>query len=94
MKEQNFVEIARALADTTRFEILSRIAHAGELACADLVQDLSITPATISHHIKELSSAGLVKSRRDGKFHFYSVKPKIWNEYLKELSRRVPAQKA
>lgn len=94
MKDERFLEIAKALSDTTRFEILSRIARAGELACANLVQDLSVTPATISHHIKELNDAGLVEGRRDGKFHFYRVNSTAWNEYLKELSRRVPAEKA
>lgn len=92
MKDRNFVEIARVLSDATRFEILSRIARAGELACADLVQDLSITPATISHHVKELGLAGLVEGRREGKFHFYRLNSKLWGEYLKELSRRIPAK--
>ncbi len=94
MKDERFLEIVRALADTKRFEILSRIARSGELACADLVQDLSITPATISHHVKELSATGLVEGRKEGKFHFYKVNSSVWSEYLKELARRVPAEKA
>ena len=72
MKDERFIEIVRALADTKRFEILSRIARSGELACADLVDDLSITPATISHHVKELSTAGLVESRRGGRIPLLS----------------------
>jgi ArsR family transcriptional regulator len=94
MKDERFSEIARAVADGTRFEILSRIARAGELACADLVQDLAITPATISHHVKELSDAGLVDGRKEGKFHFYRVNSAVWSDYLKELSRRVPSEEA
>jgi ArsR family transcriptional regulator len=94
MKQERFLEIARAVADPTRFAILSRIAQAGELACADLTGDLSITPATISHHVKELSSAGLVEGRKEGKFHFYRLNRRPWAEYLDELARRVPAEKS
>lgn len=94
MKDERFLEIVKALSDSTRFEILSRIARAGEFACANLVQELSITPATISHHIKELQTAGLIEGRRDGKYQFYRLNNAAWDEYLKELSRRVPAEKA
>lgn len=90
MKEERFLEIARAVADPTRFAILSRIARAKDLACADLTQELDITPATISHHVKELSSAGLIDHRKEGKFYFYRLNPGPWSEYLKELARRVP----
>jgi ArsR family transcriptional regulator len=93
MKDDRFLEIARAVADPTRFAILSRIAQAGELACADLTDECSVTPATISHHVKELSSAGLIEGRKEGKFHFYRVNRRPWNEYLQELARRVPAEK-
>ncbi|MEO5925301.1 MAG: metalloregulator ArsR/SmtB family transcription factor [Bryobacteraceae bacterium] len=91
MKEERFLEIARAVSDPTRFAILSRIAQAGpEFACANLTQCMEITPATISHHVKELSAAGLIEGRKEGKFTFYKVNQASWSEYLKELSRRVP----
>jgi ArsR family transcriptional regulator len=51
---------------------------------------LEITPATISHHIKELTTAGLIEARREGKFTFYRVNQSAWGEYLKELAHRVP----
>jgi ArsR family transcriptional regulator len=93
MKEERFLEIARAVADPTRFAIFSRIARAGDLACADLTQEIDVTPATISHHMKELSNAGLIEARREGKFYFYRVNHGPWTEYLKELARRVPGPK-
>ncbi len=91
MKEERFLEIARAVSDPTRFAILSKIAQTkGDLACANLTGAMEITPATISHHIKELSAAGLIEARREGKFNFYRVNQSAWSEYLKELTRRVP----
>jgi ArsR family transcriptional regulator, arsenate/arsenite/antimonite-responsive transcriptional repressor len=88
--EAEFREMARVLADPTRFAILSRIAQAGELACADLTQALEITAPTISHHIKELSGVELVEGRKEGKFYFYRLNAARWQGYLKELARRVP----
>jgi len=58
--------ISKALADPRRLEILEHIAAADEVACADLVADCPITQATMSHHLKELANAGLIKVRAEG----------------------------
>lgn len=94
MEETQFLEIARVLADPTRLEMLSRIAQSGELACAEFTAELAITPATISHHMKALTSAGLIEARKEGRFFFYRLSPGVWSAYLRELSRRVPTPKS
>jgi len=67
--------ILKALADPRRFELLERIARAGcPLGCAEVRAALPISAATLSHHIKELDAAGLIKVRREGKFHFLTVR--------------------
>jgi len=67
--------LLKALADPKRFELLERIARANcPLACATAGEALAISPATLSHHIKELQTSGLIEVRRDGKFHYLSVK--------------------
>ena len=45
--------------------------------------------ATISHHLKELASAGLVESRRDGQFVYYRTRPAVFESYMAELRRRM-----
>jgi ArsR family transcriptional regulator len=67
--------ILKALADPRRFELLERIAKAGcPLGCAQALASLPISAATLSHHIKELESAGLIHVRREGKFHFLTLR--------------------
>lgn len=70
--------ILKALADPRRFELLERIAKAGcPLSCAQARAALPISAATLSHHVKELESAGLIHVRREGKFHFLTLCPGV-----------------
>lgn len=82
--------ILKALADPKRFELLERIARANcPLGCSQAQAALKISPATLSHHIKELQSSGLIDVRREGKFHFLSVRQGVLEgiaEYLQSLS--------
>jgi ArsR family transcriptional regulator, arsenate/arsenite/antimonite-responsive transcriptional repressor len=68
----------KALADPRRFELLERIAQAGcPLGCANARAAMPISAATLSHHIKELETAGLIDVRREGKFGFMTLKPGV-----------------
>jgi ArsR family transcriptional regulator len=70
--------ILKALADPTRFELLERIAKATcPLGCAEARMTLPICAATLSHHIGELEAAGLIEVRREGKFHFLTLRPGV-----------------
>src|SRR3954470_21972038 len=86
---EQFQRIAKALADPRRFEILEHIAQQAEVGCRRLCGCFPVRQATISHHLKELASAGLVESRRDGQFVYYRVRPSVLDEYMGELRRRM-----
>jgi ArsR family transcriptional regulator len=82
--------ILKALADPKRFELLEAIARSQcPLGCTAAHEALSIAPATLSHHIKELQTSGLIDVRRQGKFAFLSIKPGVLealSAYLQSLS--------
>ena len=70
--------LLKALADPRRFELLEKIAKANcPLGCAQALAALPISAATLSHHIKELEAAGLIEVRREGKFHFLTLRPGV-----------------
>ena len=66
------VNVMKALADSTRLDILRLIASAEEYPCTSLEANLSISKSTISYHAKVLRAAGLISVRREGKFYFYT----------------------
>jgi len=91
MDRRTFLRITRALVDGRRFEILERIAAVkDEISCIDLRAEVPISRATLSHHIKELATAGLIETRRESKYMFLRMRRKTWNEYMKRLSKIVP----
>jgi ArsR family transcriptional regulator, arsenate/arsenite/antimonite-responsive transcriptional repressor len=70
--------LLKALADPRRFELLEHIAKAAcPLGCAQARAALPISAATLSHHIKELETAGLIAVRHEGKFHYLSLRPGV-----------------
>ena len=66
------VEFAKALADETRQKIMS-ICCCEFLSVNDIVDQLDVAQPTVSHHLKILKQAGLVRSERRGKQILYTL---------------------
>src|SRR5207244_9243188 len=63
---------AKALADPTRL-MLAHALREGELCVCDLAWVAERAENLVSHHVRALRSAGLVRSRRDGKMVMYAL---------------------
>ena len=64
---------AKALGDSTRLTLAVALAEGGELCVCDLAWVLERAENLVSHHLRQLRSAGLATSRRDGKMVMYSL---------------------
>lgn len=79
--------ILKALADPKRFELLERVAAAScPMGCAEVRLALAISPATLSHHVRELETAGLVHVEREGKFVYLTPRCETWSALLESLA--------
>lgn len=66
-------ERARALADPTRLLLVAALAQADELCVCDLAWIAERSQNLVSHHLRALRSAGVLRSRRDGKMVLYEL---------------------
>ena len=86
LTDAQFQAIARALGDPHRFAILKQVAEAHGMACSQLHEHDVISPATVSHHMKELSDAGLVEVKREGRGANLFLHRAVLDAYLKRLA--------
>lgn len=73
----DLASVFAALADPVRLRLFDLVQRAGEtgVCSCDLVEPLERSQPTISHHLKVLREAGLVESRREGTWLWYSAVP-------------------
>ena len=65
-------QLFKALSDLTRLKILLQIAQ-GEIAVNDIALAIDAKQSTVSHQLRLLKQANLVKTRREGTTIFYTV---------------------
>lgn len=68
----DLADLFRMFADSTRIKILYLLFES-EMCVCDIAQLLGMTQSAISHQLRALKQAKLVKNRRDGKTVFYSL---------------------
>lgn len=81
---QQLAKMFKALGDPTRVRLLSMIAaQPGNEACVcDLTAPVGLSQPTVSHHLKQLTDAGLLTREQRGKWAHYRVVP----DTLRQLS--------
>lgn len=80
-------KISKALADKTRLRIFEAISASTHMNCGEIVSMRGVTPATVSHHLKVLSEAGLIACRREGQFVYSEAVPETIADYTQALAK-------
>ena len=65
-------KIFKALSDNLRLNIISLLQN-GELCACELLEKLNLSQSGLSYQMKILTDSGIVKSRPNGKWTFYSI---------------------
>jgi ArsR family transcriptional regulator len=91
MDRAKIERISKAFGDKTRLRIFEAISSREEMNCGEIVSMRGVTPATVSHHLRVLSEAGLIECRREGQFIYNTANTKALQSYIRaltELSRK------
>jgi DNA-binding transcriptional ArsR family regulator len=80
-KQNDIAAMAKAIAHPARIAILQELLKTSTCICGDLVGELGLAQATISQHLKELKSAGLIQGTIEGTSVCYCIDPIVWRNY-------------
>jgi ArsR family transcriptional regulator len=94
MDRSQIERVSKALADETRLRIFEAISDTGHMNCGEIVSLRGVTPATVSHHLKVLSEAGLIACRREGQFVYSEAVPETVEEYTRALAKIAKIRKS
>ena len=78
--------IAKVFSHPARVAILQYISNQNACICNDLVDEIGLAQATISQHLKELKSIGLLNGEVEGKKMCYCINVDRWTAIQKQLN--------
>ncbi|KRM99020.1 ArsR/SmtB family transcription factor [Loigolactobacillus rennini] len=74
MKYQNYSDMLKAMAEPNRLKIIDLLS-CGSLCACDILKHFDFSQPTLSHHMKILQKAGIVKAKKTGKWQHYWLDP-------------------
>lgn len=80
------VDTLKFLSDRNRFRILMALMRAETCVC-DLIDELGLAQPLISYHLAKLRKIGLVQTRREAQWIYYSINPEAWAAMTAPLDR-------
>lgn len=83
---RNIINITKALSDESRVRALMAL-RSGELCLCQLIEMLRLAPSTVSKHMAILYQAGLVETRKEGRWNYYRLADEDAPEYVLEAIR-------
>src|SRR6266481_1736348 len=94
MEHSQVEKVSKALADRTRLKIFEAVSASNRMNCSDIVSLRGVTRATVSHHLKILSEAGLIACHREGQFVYSQAVPEAIEAYTRALIKIAGGKKS
>lgn len=85
-QQNDLAQFFKVLGHPARVAILQYISEQNSCICNDLVEEIGLAQATISQHLKELKSIGLLKGEIEGKSMCYCINIDRWNDIQNHLN--------
>jgi ArsR family transcriptional regulator len=90
--QNEIARLAKALGHPARIAILDYLATVDTCICGDIVKELPLAQPTVSQHLKELKSAGLIKGTIEGTAICYCIDENAlqnMNDYIAHISQQI-----
>ncbi|WEK17547.1 MAG: metalloregulator ArsR/SmtB family transcription factor [Candidatus Pedobacter colombiensis] len=85
-KQNKLASAFKVLGHPARIAILQYIIDKKACICNDLVDELGLAQATISQHLKELKSTGIIQGTIEGKSVCYCINEEVWKSVQNEFN--------
>ncbi|MDI6891929.1 MAG: metalloregulator ArsR/SmtB family transcription factor [Actinomycetota bacterium] len=89
MDEKIKVKILKALADETRFEMVRALTNKREVSCMRITMKFSLSRPALSHHLRILKEAGIIRARKEGQYYYFTLDRKHVERCLPGILRAV-----
>ncbi|WOD45228.1 ArsR/SmtB family transcription factor [Hwangdonia lutea] len=93
-QQNDLAQLFKVLGHPARIAILQYISRQNACICNDLVEEIGLAQATISQHLKELKSMGLLNGEVEGKRMCYCINVNRWNDLQNQLNTFFNATKS
>src|SRR5215467_15785025 len=84
-QEQEMATFAKAFSHPARIAILKVLAERNECICGEIVDVLPLAQSTVSQHLKELKSSGLISGEIDGPRSCYCINWQSFGNFISEF---------
>jgi len=79
--QNELASLAKALGHPARVAIIEYLANSNSCVCGDIVDVIPLAQATVSQHLKELKSAGLIQGSIEGNTICYCINGETWRKF-------------
>ncbi|MEQ6119640.1 metalloregulator ArsR/SmtB family transcription factor [Reichenbachiella sp. MALMAid0571] len=79
-EENEVAKYAKALGHPARIAIIQYLIKKQSCICGDIVNELPLSQATVSQHLKELKTSGIIKGEIEGVKTCYCIDPEVWKK--------------
>ncbi len=86
IEQNHLASVAKVLGHPARIAILEHILKTEGCICGELVDEIGLAQPTISQHLRELKSVGLIQGNIDGTKVCYCINGKVWSEVADLIS--------
>ena len=85
-QQKEIALIAKVFGHPARVAILQQLFKIDACYCGDLSEEIGLAQPTISQHLKELKTIGIIQGSIEGKSVCYCIDEKVWKQFQEEFN--------